>query len=87
MPESKTLKLVARDKREGKNGARSAKQAIAIGLSKARRVGIELPAPRKKNMSQIFIGTVLAAQLGGCIFVDHDHDHWHHDHQDVVYVH
>jgi hypothetical protein len=32
--------------REGKHGARSAKQAIAIGLSKARRAGVKL-APRK----------------------------------------
>jgi hypothetical protein len=32
--------------REGKHGARSAEQAIAIGLSKARRAGVELP-PRK----------------------------------------
>jgi hypothetical protein len=31
--------------REGKHGARSAKQAIAIGLSKARRAGVQLPAP------------------------------------------
>jgi hypothetical protein len=31
--------------REGKHGARSAKQAIAIGLSKARRAGVNLPAP------------------------------------------
>jgi hypothetical protein len=31
--------------REGKHGARSAKQAIAIGLSKARRSGVALPAP------------------------------------------
>jgi len=30
--------------REGKHGARSAKQAIAIGLSKARRAGVKLPA-------------------------------------------
>ncbi|HEX7773930.1 MAG TPA: DUF6496 domain-containing protein [Pyrinomonadaceae bacterium] len=29
--------------REGKHGARSTKQAIAIGLSKARRAGVELP--------------------------------------------
>jgi Family of unknown function (DUF6496) len=29
--------------REGKHGARSAKQAIAIGLSKARRAGVALP--------------------------------------------
>jgi Family of unknown function (DUF6496) len=32
--------------REGKHGARSAKQAIAIGLSKARRSGVELPPPK-----------------------------------------
>src|SRR3954470_23172346 len=31
--------------REGKHGVRSAKQAIAIGLSKARRAGVELPPP------------------------------------------
>src|SRR5690349_22107799 len=31
--------------REGKHGARSTKQAIAIGLSKARRAGVALPAP------------------------------------------
>jgi Family of unknown function (DUF6496) len=31
--------------REGKHGARSAKQAIAIGLSKARRAGVDLPPP------------------------------------------
>lgn len=31
--------------REGKHGARSAKQAIAIGLSKARRAGVKLPSP------------------------------------------
>ena len=34
--------------REGKHGARSAKQAIAIGLSKARRAGV--PLPRKKGV-------------------------------------
>jgi hypothetical protein len=33
--------------REGKHGARSAKQAIAIGLSKARRAGVELPPPTR----------------------------------------
>lgn len=31
--------------RKGKHGARSAKQAIAIGLSKARRSGVKLPPP------------------------------------------
>ncbi len=33
--------------REGKHGARSTKQAIAIGLSKARRAGVKLPPPPK----------------------------------------
>src|SRR5207237_8091450 len=33
--------------REGKHGARSAKQAIAIGLSKARRAGVPLKAPKR----------------------------------------
>ncbi len=33
--------------REGKHGARSTKQAIAIGLSKARRAGIPLKPPKK----------------------------------------
>ena len=32
--------------REGKHGARSTKQAIAIGLSKARRAGVALPPPK-----------------------------------------
>ena len=31
--------------REGKHGARSPKQAIAIGLSKARRAGVKIPPP------------------------------------------
>jgi Family of unknown function (DUF6496) len=33
--------------REGAHGARSTKQAIAIGLSKARRAGVKLPPPKK----------------------------------------
>ena len=33
--------------RQGEHGARSTKQAIAIGLSEARRAGVDLPAPRK----------------------------------------
>jgi hypothetical protein len=37
--------------REGKHGARSAKQAIAIGLSKARRAGVNLKAPRQGTTS------------------------------------
>jgi hypothetical protein len=38
--------------REGKHGARSAKQAIAIGLSKARRAGVKLPPPKKGAVSE-----------------------------------
>src|SRR5437764_9328052 len=38
--------------REGKHGARSAKQAVAIGLSKARRAGVKLPPPRKGRVSE-----------------------------------
>jgi hypothetical protein len=37
--------------REGKHGARSAKQAIAIGLSKARRAGVKVKPPRKGQAS------------------------------------
>ena len=37
--------------REGKHGARSTKQAIAIGLSKARRAGVSLPPPKKGRAS------------------------------------
>lgn len=33
--------------REGKHGARSTAQAIAIGLSKARRAGVKLAAPKR----------------------------------------
>ncbi|HYJ32603.1 MAG TPA: DUF6496 domain-containing protein [Candidatus Binatia bacterium] len=38
--------------REGKHGARSTKQAIAIGLSKARRSGVPLKPPRKGQASE-----------------------------------
>ena len=38
--------------REGKHGARSTKQAIAIGLSKARRAGVDLPPPKKGATSE-----------------------------------
>jgi Family of unknown function (DUF6496) len=38
--------------REGKHGARSPQQAIAIGLSKARRAGVDLPPPRKGTTSE-----------------------------------
>ena len=38
--------------REGKHGARSTKQAIAIGLSKARRAGVKLAPPKKGKASE-----------------------------------
>jgi len=38
--------------REGKHGARSTKQAIAIGLSKARRAGVELPPPKEGTVPE-----------------------------------
>jgi hypothetical protein len=38
--------------REGKHGARSTKQAIAIGLSMARRAGVNLKPPKKGTTSE-----------------------------------
>jgi hypothetical protein len=38
--------------RKGKHGARSAKQAIAIGLSEARRAGVDLKPPKKGTVSE-----------------------------------
>ncbi len=38
--------------REGKHGARSTKQAIAIGLSQARRAGVDLPPPKKGQATE-----------------------------------
>lgn len=38
--------------REGKHGAASAKQAVAIGLSKARRAGVDLNPPKKGSGSE-----------------------------------
>jgi hypothetical protein len=38
--------------REGKHGARSTKQAIAIGLSKARRAGVDLKPPKRGTTSE-----------------------------------
>jgi len=38
--------------REGKHGARSTKQAIAIGLSKARRAGVRLPPPKRGGVPE-----------------------------------
>ena len=75
MPEEKTRRAVARDKREGKSastqagefvreeiehvregkhGVRNTKQAIAIGLSKARKSGVKVPkkASSRKRSSK-----------------------------------
>lgn len=38
--------------REGRHGARSTKQAIAIGLSKARRAGVKLKPPKRGQTSE-----------------------------------
>ena len=38
--------------RQGKHGVRSTKQAIAIGLSKARRAGVKLPPPKRSSSSE-----------------------------------
>src|SRR5580698_3051424 len=38
--------------REGKHGARSPQQAIAIGLSKARRAGVRLSPPKKGSTAE-----------------------------------
>ena len=38
--------------RHGEHGARSAKQAIAIGLSEARRAGVDLPPPARGQTSE-----------------------------------
>ncbi len=39
--------------REGVHGARSAKQAIAIGLSKARKAGVKMPPPPGKKAPKV----------------------------------
>jgi hypothetical protein len=38
--------------RERKHGARSTKQAIAVGLSKARKAGVKLPPPKRGQASE-----------------------------------
>jgi len=37
--------------RHGEHGARSTKQAIAIGLSEARRAGVDLPPPKRGQVT------------------------------------
>src|ERR1041385_1106614 len=51
--------------REGKHGARSAKQAIAIGLSKARRAGIQLPPPKRGTVSEKTRRSAMSAAKAG----------------------
>jgi len=41
--------------KEGKGAARSPRQAVAIGLSEARRAGVDLPPPRKGRASDATI--------------------------------
>jgi hypothetical protein len=50
--------------REGKHGARSAKQAIAIGLSKARRSGVKLSAPPSSAKETTKRSAASAARAG-----------------------
>jgi hypothetical protein len=38
--------------RAGKHGVRNTKQAIAIGLSEARRAGVDVPQPKKGTVSK-----------------------------------
>lgn len=51
--------------REGKHGARSTKQAIAIGLSKARRAGVDLPPPKKGTTSEETRRSAVSAYRAG----------------------
>src|SRR5262245_10075139 len=51
--------------REGKHGARSTKQAIAIGLSKARRAGVKLPPPKRGRASASTIESAESASRAG----------------------
>jgi hypothetical protein len=39
--------------RDGKHGARSSRQTIAIGLSKARRAGVKLPPPSRGQLPKV----------------------------------
>jgi hypothetical protein len=51
--------------REGKHGARSTKQAIAIGLSKARRAGVKLGKPPKSAKASTRRSAASASRAGG----------------------
>jgi hypothetical protein len=50
--------------REGKHGARSTKQAVAIGLSKARRAGVKLPPPPKNAKASTKNSAAAASRAG-----------------------
>jgi hypothetical protein len=50
--------------REGKHGARSTKQAVAIGLSKARRAGVKLPPPPKTAKASTRKSAASASRAG-----------------------
>ncbi len=50
--------------REGKHGARSTKQAIAIGLSKARRSGVKLPKPPRSASASTKRSAAAASKAG-----------------------
>lgn len=50
--------------REGQHGARSTKQAIAIGLSKARRAGVKLPPPPASAKARTKQGAASASRAG-----------------------
>src|SRR5215213_1214848 len=56
--------------REGKHGVRNTKQAIAIGLSKTRRAGVDLPPPKKGQASERTRRSAKAAHDAG-----HGHPH------------
>ncbi len=51
--------------RRGKHGARSPQQAIAIGLSKARRAGVDLPAPKRGRAKPKTIKSAETARRAG----------------------
>src|SRR5213594_3745798 len=50
--------------REGKHGVKNTKQAIAIGLSKARRAGVKLGAPPPGSKSSTKRSAESAARAG-----------------------
>ena len=51
--------------REGKHGVRNSKQAIAIGLSKARRAGVKLGPPPKGSSASRSASKAASGSIGG----------------------